>query len=58
MPAELGYAILSLVLTILSFWMPGGRVLTLPFFFVFVLVLIFWSARRAADREAAAEEET
>jgi hypothetical protein len=58
MPIELVYAILSLVLTLLSFWMPGGRVLTLPFFFVFVLVLIFWSARRAADREAAAEEET
>lgn len=56
MPAELKYAVLSLVLTILSFLMPGGRVLTLPFFFVFVLVLTFWSARRAADREAAEEE--
>jgi asparagine N-glycosylation enzyme membrane subunit Stt3 len=57
MPAELKYAVLSLVLTLLSFWLPGGRVLTLPFFFIFVLVLIFWSARRSADREAAAEEE-
>ena len=56
MPAELGYALLTLVLTVLSFLVPGGRVLTLPFFFTFVLVLIFWSARRAADREAAEEE--
>lgn len=56
MPAELVYALLSLALTVVSFLLPGGRVLTLPFFFVFVLVLIFWSARRAADRQAAEEE--
>ena len=58
MPVELKYSIVTLLLIVLSFFVPGGRVMTLPFFFVFVLVLIFWSARRSADREAAAEEET
>ncbi len=56
MPAELKYSILTLVLTILSFYVPGGRVMTLPFFFVLILVLIFWSARRSADREEREEE--
>ena len=51
MPAELKYAILAAVLTILSVIIPGARVLTLPFFFALVLILIFWSARRAAERE-------
>jgi hypothetical protein len=51
MPAELKYGIVTLLLTILSFWLPGGRVMTLPFFFTFILVLIFWSARRSAERE-------
>lgn len=56
MPAELKYSILALALTILSFLVPGGRVMTLPFFFVLVLVLIFWSARRSAEREEREEE--
>ena len=56
MPAELKYSILTLLLTILSFFIPGGRVMTLPFFFTFVLVLIFWSARRSAEREEEEEE--
>ena len=56
MPSELKYSIAALLLTILSFLVPGGRVMTLPFFFVFVLVLIFWSARRSAEREEAEEE--
>jgi hypothetical protein len=56
MPAELKYGILTLVLTILSFFVPGGRVMTLPFFLAFVLVLIFWSARRSAEREEREEE--
>jgi hypothetical protein len=51
MPSELKYAIIALALMILSFVIPGGRVLTLPFFFVLVLVLLFWSARRSAERE-------
>jgi hypothetical protein len=56
MPSELKYSIAALLLTVLSFLIPGGRVLTLPFFLVFVLVLIFWSARRSAEREEAEEE--
>jgi hypothetical protein len=55
MPSELKYAIVSLVLMVLSFLVPGARVMTLPFFFVLVLVLLFWSARRSAERE---EEES
>jgi uncharacterized membrane protein len=56
MPSELKYAIVALVLMVLSFLIPGGRVMTLPFFFVLVLVLLFWSARRSAEREE--EEES
>ncbi|HYY74086.1 MAG TPA: hypothetical protein VE662_04630 [Solirubrobacterales bacterium] len=33
-----------------------ARVLTIPFFFVLVIILIFWSARRAAQRADAEEE--
>jgi uncharacterized membrane protein len=55
MPSELKYAIGSLILVVLAFLIPGGRVMVLPFFFVLVLVLIFWSARRSAERE---EEES
>ena len=28
-----------------------ARVLTIPFFFVLVIILLFWSARRYAERE-------
>jgi len=56
MPSELKYSIVAFLLTVLSFMIPGGRVMTLPFFFVLVLVLIFWSARRSAEREEAEEE--
>jgi hypothetical protein len=56
MPSELKYSIAALLLTVGSFFLPGGRVMTLPFFFAFVLVLIFWSARRSAEREEAEEE--
>jgi hypothetical protein len=56
MPSELKYSIAALLLTVLSFLVPGGRVMTLPFFFVLVLVLIFWSARRSAEREEEEEE--
>ena len=56
MPSELKYSIVALVLMVLSFLVPGGRVMTLPFFFVLVLVLLFWSARRSAEREEEEEE--
>jgi hypothetical protein len=42
---------ISLVLLVLSYVIPGGRVLTIPFFFVLVLIMIFWSARVSAERE-------
>jgi hypothetical protein len=41
----------TLVLMALTFVFPRARVLTIPFFFVFVLIAIYWSARRAAERE-------
>ena len=56
MPSELKYSIVALVLMVLSFLIPGVRVMTLPFFFDMVLVLLFWSARRSAEREE--EEES
>ncbi len=57
MPSEAKYALLALALTILSYLTHGGRVMTLPFFFVFILVLLFWSARRSAERIEREEEE-
>jgi hypothetical protein len=56
MSAEFKYSLLSLVLTIVSYLMPGGRVMTLPFFFVFVLVLLYWSARKSVERMEREEE--
>jgi len=51
MADELKWSLITLALTLGSFWLPGGRVLVLPFFLVLVLILIFWSARRSAERE-------
>ena len=51
MARELIYAIISTVLTIGSAIVPGGRVLTVPFAFVLILVLIYWAARVSAERE-------
>ena len=34
-----------------TFVIQRARVLTIPFFFVFVIILLFWSARRYAERE-------
>jgi hypothetical protein len=39
------------VMLVLSYVVPGGRVLAIPFFFVLVLIMIFWSARVSAERE-------
>ena len=46
MPSELKYSIAALLLTVGSFFLPGGRVMTLPFFFAFVLFvgLMTWIA--------------
>ena len=50
-PAELHYAVWATGFTVLSLVMPGGRVLTIPFFLVLVMIWLFWLARRAAERE-------
>jgi fucose 4-O-acetylase-like acetyltransferase len=56
MPRELWGSLVTIVLIILTFVFPRARVLTIPFFFVFVIILIFWSARRHAERADAEEE--
>jgi hypothetical protein len=56
MPKELTGSLVTILLIVLTFVFPRARVLTIPFFFVLCIVLLFWSARRAADREDAEEE--
>jgi len=51
MPSELKGIVVSLVAIILTFVFPRARVLTIPFFFVLVLIALFWSARRSAERD-------
>jgi hypothetical protein len=51
MPAELKGSILTTILIVLTFVFPRARVLTIPFVFVLVIILLFWSARRSAERE-------
>ncbi len=56
MPSELTGSIATLVLIVLTFVFPRARVLTIPFFFLFVIILLFWSARRHAERLDAEEK--
>jgi hypothetical protein len=51
MPSELKWSLVTIVLIVLTFVFPRARVLTIPFFFVLMLILLFWSARRSAERE-------
>ncbi len=51
MPSELKGILVSLIVIILTFVFPRARVLTIPFVFVLLLIAIFWSARRSAERE-------
>jgi hypothetical protein len=51
MPSELKGAILTTILMVLTFVFPRARVLTIPFFLILVMIGIFWSARRSAERE-------
>ena len=51
MPSELKGILATLLMIVLTFVFPRARVLTVPLFFVFVLIAIFWSARRGAERE-------
>ena len=51
MPSELKGIALTTVLIVLTFVFPRARVLTIPLVFVLILIALFWSARRAAERE-------
>ena len=55
MPSELTGSLVMIVLLALTFVFPRARVLTIPFFFVLVIILLFWSARRYAERQDAEE---
>ena len=50
-PAELHYAIWAIGFTVLSLVVQGGRVLTIPFVLILLMIWLFWLARRAAERE-------
>ncbi len=51
MPPELKGIIGTIILIVLTFVFPRGRVLTVPLVFVLIIVALFWSARRSAERE-------
>jgi len=55
MPSELWGSLVMIVLIVLTFVFPRARVLTIPFFFVLCIILLFWSARRHAERLDAEE---
>jgi hypothetical protein len=54
-PSELTGSLAMIVLIVLTFVFPRARVLTIPFFFVLIIILLFWSARRYAERPDAEE---
>ena len=56
MPRELLGSLVTVVLLVLTFVFPRARVLTIPFFFVLIIILLFWSARRHAERLDAEEK--
>jgi len=51
MPAELKGILLTTLLIVLTFVFPRARVMTIPFAFVWILIVLFWHARRAAERQ-------
>ena len=51
MPSELKGMVLTAVLIVLTFVFPRARVLTVPLAFVFIIIGLYWSARRSAERE-------
>jgi hypothetical protein len=51
MPAELKGILLTTLLIVLTFVFPRARVMTIPFAFVWILIALFWHARRAAERQ-------
>ena len=50
-PSELKGIVLTTVLIVLTFVFPRARVLTVPLAFVLIIIALFWSARRSAERE-------
>jgi hypothetical protein len=54
-PSELTGSLVTIVLIVLTFVFPRARVLTIPFFFLLIIILLFWSARRYAERQDAEE---
>ena len=50
-PGELWWALGSVALLADTFVIVRARVLTIPLFFVVVIVLLYWTARRAAERD-------
>ena len=51
MPSELKWSIITTILIVLTFVFPRARVLTVPLAFVLIIIALFWSARRSAERE-------
>jgi len=47
----------STVLVILTFVFPRARVLTIPFVFQLILIVLFWSARVSAERDGRRRDE-
>jgi hypothetical protein len=54
--AELWGALATTAVLVDTFVVQRARVLTIPFFFVLVIILLFWSARRHAERLDAEEK--
>jgi hypothetical protein len=50
-PSELKGMVVTAVLIVLTFVFPRARVLTVPLAFVFIIIGLYWSARRSAERE-------
>jgi hypothetical protein len=48
---ELKGTIITTILIVLTFVFPRARVLTVPLAFVLIIILLYWSARRSAERE-------
>jgi preprotein translocase subunit SecG len=51
--AELWGTLATIALMTDTFVVQRARVLTIPFFFVLCIILLFWSARRSAERQDA-----
>ena len=54
--AELWGALATVAVIVNTFVVQRARVLTIPFFFVLCIILLFWSARRHAERLDAEEK--